>query len=280
MSYHEGELEMQRRAGTRELAGRVARIISPEIPAAAAAFLAAQPFLVVSFDDTASLLSGEPGFAFASSPHEVTIRTDFDADGMIGILAIDLATRRRMRVNGTAARRGDSLIVATREVYSNCPQYIHSRPFDGRVTTACTHVLDAGQRQWIARSDTFFLATSHPRHGADASHRGGEPGFVRVDSPTRLSWPDYPGNNMFNSLGNLVVNPRCGLLFVDFDSGDTLQVAARAEIVTEGDELASFRGALRLLRLRVTSAIRARGALPLRWSAAELSPVLEATGSW
>jgi predicted pyridoxine 5'-phosphate oxidase superfamily flavin-nucleotide-binding protein len=233
MSYHEGELEMQRRAGMRDLAERVARIISPEIPAAAAAFLAAQPFLVVSNDDVASLISGPPGFAFASTPREVTIRTEFEAAGAIGILAIDLATRRRMRVNGDVMRRGDTLVVTTREVYSNCPQYIHPRRFDGRVTTTRTYVLDSSERDWIARADTFFLATSHPTRGADASHRGGEPGFVRVESPTRLSWPDYPGNNMFNSLGNLAVNPRCGLLFVDFDTHRALQLVGRA--VVEGD---------------------------------------------
>src|SRR5438105_5623915 len=113
MSYHEGEIEMQRRAGTRDLAERVARIISPDIPAAAAAFLAAQPFLILSYDDTASIISGAPGFAFASTPREVTIRTDFEAEGKIGILAIELATRRRMRVNGTVTRRGDALVVTT-----------------------------------------------------------------------------------------------------------------------------------------------------------------------
>lgn len=232
--YHEGELEMQRRAGTRDLAERVGRIISPEIPAAAAAFLAAQPFLIISADDTASILSGAPGFAVARSPREVAIRTDFETTGAIGILAIDLATRRRIRINGDVTRRGDSLVVTTAEVYGNCPQYIHPRRFDGRVTTTQTHVLTAEQREWIARADTFFLATSHPIRGADASHRGGDPGFVRVESPTTLSWPDYPGNNMFNSLGNLAVNSRCGLLFVDFENRRALQLRGRA--VVEGDE--------------------------------------------
>lgn len=234
MHYHEGELEMQRRAGMRDLAERVGRIIAPDISAPAAMFLAAQPFVVVSSDDTASILAGEPGFAFASSPREVVILTDFDAQGAIGILAIDLATRRRIRINGNAARREDALVVSTNEVYSNCPQYIHPRRFDGRVTTAHTHGLTAEQRAWIAGADTFFLATSHPTRGADASHRGGEPGFVSIDSPARLSWPDYPGNNMFNSLGNLAVNPRCGLLFVDFANHRALQLRGHATV--EGDE--------------------------------------------
>lgn len=258
MRYHEGELEMQRRAGVRELADRVSRIIAPEIPPVAAAFVAAQPFLIVATVDasgapTASLLGGAPGFASARDARTMTITPtfghdiseDIDATGIIGLLAIDLATRRRMRVNGTAVRRGDSILVTTREVYSNCPQYIHPRAF-------APIALREASPDIIASADTFFLATSHPGSGhparsassmrglearapsADASHRGGPAGFVRVESPTRLSWPDYPGNNMFNSLGNLVVNPRCALLFVDFDRGSALQLRGRA--VVEGDE--------------------------------------------
>jgi hypothetical protein len=92
--------------------------------------------------------------------------------------------------------------------------------------------------------------------------------------------PDFTGNSYFNTIGNLLLQPRCGLLFIDFDSGDTLQVAATAQLIEDGEELASFRGALRLLRFEVREAILVRGALPLRWGQAQLSPVLEATGSW
>ena len=80
--------------------------------------------------------------------------------------------------------------------------------------------------QLIANADTFFLGTIHPSRGADASHRGGPPGFVRVDG-NRLWWPDYPGNNMFNSFGNLAVDPSAALLFIDFDTGTALQFQAR-----------------------------------------------------
>ena len=224
---------MQERAGVRALADRVGRIINAEIPPVAAAFVAAQPFVIVSTVDatgqpTASLLGGPPGFASAEDARTLTIAPafghdvfdDIDATGVIGLLAIDLATRRRMRVNGTAVRRGDSIVVTTREVYSNCPQYIRPRAFAPRS-------LREASRDIIASADTFFLATAHPNRGADASHRGGA---VHVKSPTRLSWPDLPGNNMFNSLGNLLVNPRCGLLFVDFDRAAALRLRGRAEV--------------------------------------------------
>lgn len=234
---------MQERAGVRALADRVGRIIGSDIPPVAAAFVAAQPFVIVSTVDaagqpTASLLGGVPGFASASDAHTLTIAPSFghdvfddiEASGVIGILAIDLATRRRMRVNGMAVRRGDSILVTTREVYSNCPQYIHPRVF------APTSLREAS-RDVIATADTFFLATSHPVRGADASHRGGA---VRIELPTRLSWSDLPGNNMFNSLGNLVVNPRCGLLFVDFERGAALRLRGRATVRGDRERVVVF----------------------------------------
>lgn len=243
MSWHEGELEMQRRAGVRTLADRVARIIGAEIPPVAAAFVAAQPFVIVSTVDasgqpTASLLGGPPGFASARDDRTLTITpafghdvfADVEATGVIGVLAIDLATRRRMRVNGMAVRRGDSIVVTTREVYSNCPQYIRPRAF-------APASLAEASRDIIATADTFFLATAHPVSGADASHRGGA---VRVESPTRLSWPDLPGNNMFNSLGNLVVNPRCGLLFVDFEHAAALRLRGSGAVYGDIERVVVF----------------------------------------
>ena len=81
----------------------------------------------------------------------------------------------------------------------------------------------------IRRADTFFLGTTHPERGRDASHRGGPPGFVRVDG-NDLWWPDYPGNNMFNSFGNLAVEPTAALLFVDFPTGNTVYLSGTAAI--------------------------------------------------
>jgi predicted pyridoxine 5'-phosphate oxidase superfamily flavin-nucleotide-binding protein len=254
MAYHEGELEMQRRAGVQELAGRVSRIIGSDVPPAAAVFLAGRTFVIAATVGaggavTASLLGGRAGFATARTERFVTVEpafghlervfADIAATGMIGLLAIDPPTRRRIRVNGTASRRGAALDISTSEVYSNCPQYITPRGVESLAIAAAPQastgsVLTAGQQQWIAAADTFFLATAHPTRGADASHRGGPPGFVSVEAPGRLSWPDYPGNNMFNSLGNLAIEPRCGLLFVDFATGATLQLRGRA--VVQGDE--------------------------------------------
>ena len=232
MGWHEGELEMQRRAGV-----RVARVPGPDIPPVAGAFLEAQPFVVVATVSSdgavsASLLAGDPGFARATDARTLTLEprtghlervsADVDATGILGLLAIHPATRRRMRVNGAAVRNGRCFTVTTSEVYSNCPQYIHTQP---------------------TPSDTFFIATAHPTHGADVSHRGGPPGFVQVEG-NRLTWPDYPGNNMFNTLGNLVVNPRCGLLFVDFERGTTRQLRGFATVHGDAERYVTFESAL------------------------------------
>lgn len=251
MAYHEGELEVQQRAGTRELSDRVGRIIGDAVPPAAAAFLRERPFVIVatvSGDVSASLLAGPPGFAGAVSDHLVRLDpnaghfdrvvADLAVNSDIGLLAIDPATRRRMRVNGRAAIHGHTIEIVTREVYSNCPQYIRVRealPTFDFVRASRTMSLDDAQRAWIETADTFFIASAHPRTGADASHRGGPAGFVRVESPHRLWFPDYSGNNMFNTLGNLAVNPQVALLFVDFASGRTLQVRGDAKIRWDGE---------------------------------------------
>jgi uncharacterized protein len=213
----------------------------------------------------------------------------------LGLLGIQPHTRRRNRLNGhvmTVDAKGFDLHVD--QSFGNCPKYIQARRADytgprasDAALTRMTR-LDERASRLVREADTLFIASAHPHapdssareHGVDASHRGGRPGFARVDDGAVLTIPDFTGNSYFNTLGNLKVNPRAGLLFIDFASGDTLQVAARAEIVTEGAELASFRGALRLLRLHVEAALFTEAALPLRWTGGEPSPVLEATGAW
>ncbi|MBA3416827.1 MAG: pyridoxamine 5'-phosphate oxidase family protein, partial [Chloroflexia bacterium] len=141
--YHPGELEVQAQAGVPEAARRVGQIIRPEIPPTAAAFLAAQPLVVagsVGSDGSvwASLLTGPPGFAAARSERAIQI-APFDthddrflervaATGTIALLAIEPATRRRVRLNGRAVVASDgSIAVTTEQVYANCPKYIQAR---------------------------------------------------------------------------------------------------------------------------------------------------------
>ncbi len=247
--YHQGELEAQRLAGVRDLAERVGRIIRPTIAPAAAEFLAAQPMVIVATTRRsgivhASALFGRPGFVAANgdasiaihpaSGHLDTVFEDVAETGVFGMLAIEFATKRRMRANGSAVIDGSKILLSTAEVYGNCPQYIERQeamePRFSRSRPSAT--LSESQRQIIAAANMFFIASAHPERGADASHRGGAPGFIRAEE-RRLSWPDYPGNNMFNTIGNLLVNPRCGLLFIDFAGRATLQIEGTASVLWE-----------------------------------------------
>ncbi|SRR5260221_2225379 len=250
--YHQGEIDAQQRAGVRDLAESVGRIIGSSIPPRAAAFLAARSFVVVATRGAdgavrASLLTGPSGFAKATGEqslelrpqagHLATVLADVEATRVMGLLAMDFSLRRRIRVNGRATARDGVIVVATDEVYSNCPQYITPRDDQAPRVVASERegdVLTQAHRDLIARADTFFIASVHPKRGADASHRGGPPAFVEAE-PTRVTWPDYSGNNMFNTLGNLLVEPRCGLLFVDFKSEQSFQIEGHASVNWEGE---------------------------------------------
>jgi predicted pyridoxine 5'-phosphate oxidase superfamily flavin-nucleotide-binding protein len=249
--FHVGELAVQRRAGVEAEAARLAPMLEPaELRGGLAAFLADRTFAVLAARDLAgqlwaSPLIGPAGFLTVTSPTTLhvraTIRTADPLHGLppgqpVGMIAVEFASRRRVRLNGTLTEASDGgLAVDVEQAFGNCPQYIQQRvlaPGDpgqqassgqGRYGTA----LDAADVELIRSADTFFLGTTHPGRGTDASHRGGTPGFVRVEG-SQLWWPDYPGNSMFTSLGNLAVNPEAALLFIDFGTGATLHLSGTA----------------------------------------------------
>ena len=128
------------------------------------------------------------------------------------------------------------------------------------------------QERWIQQADTFLIASAHPEGGADSSHRGGNPGFVRVSESSELTWPDYVGNNMFNTLGNIAANPLTGLLFLDFTSGSTLQLTGQARIIWDTAQMAEHKGAERLVSFRIEQVLEIQNWLPLRWQFNGYSP--------
>ena len=289
--YHEGQLAVQRQAGDTAVAERLGHALRPELPGPVRAFLAAQRLLLAGAADPdgrvwASALAGEPGFittpddrtvAVAALPRAGDPLGDALAAGpaAVGLLALEPQTRRRVRVNGTAERGPDGLRIHTDQVYGNCPKYIARRvPIaPDAATEPGTPVrraaLAPADRARIARADTFFLA-SRTERGADVSHRGGTPGFVTVDGD-RLSFPDYTGNTMFMTLGNLAADPRAGLLFVDWERGDTLQVSGRAAIDWSPERAAALPGAERVVDVTVDAVVHTRAALPLHWALEERS---------
>lgn len=308
-AFHAGELAMQKSTGVPERGARVA-FIRDFMPEQHREFFLLLPFVLAGSLDArgqpwVSGLAGPPGFARSPDPRLLEVNAwppahDPLAHALIpgapiGLLGIQPHTRRRNRMNGHVVDAdGQRFSVRVDQSFGNCPKYIQAREpvYTGEPVAApsleAMRALDDEATALVRRADTFFIASAHPQaaqadapeHGVDVSHRGGKPGFLRVDHGRVLTVPDFTGNSFFNTLGNLLLEPRCGLLFIDPNSGDTLQVAARARIVTQGEELASFRGALRLIRFEVESALRSRAALPLKWGPVEHSPVLENTGTW
>jgi hypothetical protein len=111
--------------------------------------------------------------------------------------------------------------------------------------------LDEDDCAFIHAADHFFLATADAEGRPDCSYKGGMPGFVRVLSPRELAWPDYDGNGQFRSLGNLLVNPHAGLLFVNWQRPSRMRVNGTASVSPEDPLLASWEGAQMVVRLAV-----------------------------
>ena len=311
-TFHEGECAVQERVGVREkLAVLGPRVIRDYMPEQHREFLTQLPFVIVgSLDDQgqpwASVLANPPGFVESPSPRQLLIHAKPQALSPLGdtlrpgnpvaLLGIEPQSRRRNRVNGVVESvTSDGFAVRVRQSFGNCPKYIQARQteFLGNAGAGGKNLQRSGQlgdaaARLIQGADTFFIATSYPavdrnnqgQHGVDVSHRGGKPGFVRVDGDAMLTAPDFTGNFFFNTLGNISIHPRAGLLFINFITGDLLYLAVDAEIIWEGSAVESFAGAERLLRFRVREVLLVEAALPLRWGEASLSPFLEDTGSW
>ena len=306
--WHAGERLLQTRIGVAERMAQIGpKVIRDYMPDQHRAFFAQLPFVVMGTVDAqgdpwAGVLEGEPGFAVSPDPHTLSVAAAPDADdplraGLnlgqpVGLLGIELHTRRRNRMNGrVAAWDGQRFDVAVTQSFGNCPQYIQARDFSFsrppslRVATAQaeTSQLDDAARALIRASDTFFVASYVDSdvggRAVDVSHRGGKPGFVRVDGNV-LTIPDFSGNRFFNTLGNLTANPRAGLMFIDFERGDVLQVSGRAEVVLDSPEIQTFAGAERLWRVHVRRVVRRPGALALRWRFNDYAPTALATGQW
>jgi len=306
--FHAGELHAQQQTGVLEkMAGIGARSIRTVMPEQHQQFFAQLPFIVVGSQDAdgqpwASILTGQPGFVTA--PHERLLRvrarphtsdplhTQLREGAALGLLGIEPHTRRRNRANGVVSTlQEDGFDLDIRQSFGNCPKYIQARqPL--LLESEAQHLphvvqstsLTPAMQAMIAAADTCFIATAlsqiNASHGADVSHRGGKPGFIRVDDSSTLTLPDFVGNSFFNTIGNLLLHPRAGLLFIDFAYGDLLYLAVKVEVIWEGAQVAAYTGAQRLLRCSVMQARLVSEILPLRWSAATQSPFLDAMGNW
>jgi len=304
-TWHAGEVAMQRAAGVDErLAELGPRVLRDHMPEQHREFFEQLPLLFVGSLDAqqrpwASVLSGWPGFVATPDARHLRVdawprRGDPLCGGLalgadLGLLGIEPATRRRNRMNGTVVVLDEAgFEVRVDQSFGNCPQYIQARSprWVERAPAEPVELgprLDAAAGGLIARADTLFIASAAPGAGADVSHRGGRPGFVHVEidqDRAVLTFPDFRGNFFFNTLGNLVAHPKAGLLFVDYATGDVLQVTGRATIVASGPEVEAFAGAQRMVRIEVDAGVWWAQVLPFTWSEPEQASQLAATGRW
>jgi len=302
--WHAGEQQLQAHVGVAERMEAFGRkVIRSWMPDQHREFYRQLPFMLLGAVDAqgrpwASVLEGEPGFADSPDPEHLHLTRRPAADDPaqlrdgepIGLLGIELHTRRRNRLNGHVANlTADGFELSVDQAFGNCPQYIQLRqfqrvPLSDPQTRPAQHLdtLDEPARALIASADTFFVASYVDVDGqrsVDVSHRGGQQGFVRIEG-IRLTIPDFAGNLHFNTLGNLLLNPKAGLLFIDFSTGDLLHLSGRTEILLEDPQIEAFQGAERLWTFEVEQVVRRPAALALRWRFDGMSPTSLLTGNW
>ncbi|WDZ79908.1 pyridoxamine 5'-phosphate oxidase family protein (plasmid) [Ensifer adhaerens] len=309
--WHEGELAIQRSLGVVERMDATGRnFVRTFMPEQHQQFFPMLPFAAFGAVDAkgdiwATMRAAAPGFMQAPDAWNLDVQLPREPDdpadaGMddansIGMLGIQLETRRRNRLNGAIRRDGDDgFTIRVRQSFGNCPQYIQLRqfsfsrdPYEPASQRPVRYTgLDDRARAIIANADTFFVASyvdlDTGERQVDVSHRGGKAGFVEIGEDGVLTIPDFSGNLFFNTLGNFMVNPRAGLLFVDFATGDMLQMTGSAEVILSSPEVAAFQGAERLWRFRPQQVVYRADGMPLRWAFEEngWSPSLLSTGDW
>lgn len=260
--YHSGETAVQERAGVRAIALRRGSMLRDRLIDGARAFIDSRDVVAVGAERSdgtlwASLWCGVPGFFRTDAngerveivtAHDRTVADDpvrriVRRDAPFAMVVIDFATRQRFRVNGLIGRLDPAgLELEVREAFGNCPKYIQRRvrSDDLSIVTSAPAVsgraLDVERCRFIEAIDTAFVASIHPERGLDVSHRGGEPGFVRVEDERTLRIPDYPGNSMFQTLGNLAVDTRAGLALVDFERRRVLSLTGTTTITFDAED--------------------------------------------
>lgn len=308
--FHKGEQAIQQQVGVRDKMERFGQqVIRDFMPDQHQVFYNQLPFVFVGHADSegwpwASILYNPPGFIHARDKSHLQFNAEpVEGDPLrkaikhgvrLGILGIELPTRRRNRLSGFInATLDDGFEMKIDQTFGNCPQYIQTRELEAneektpeKVDVEPLQRLDDTAIKLIKNSDTFFVASylnstgSSATDGVDVSHRGGRPGFVRVDDNGTLTIPDYLGNFHFNTLGNFLENPKAGLLFIDFDNGQLLTLTGTTEVLFDSPDIQFFKGAERLWRFKIDHGFRITNTLPFRWRFGDYSQNTQLTGTW
>lgn len=295
---HRGEIEAQEAAGERMMGQRVSKMLRDVIPPRALGFIDEQLFVIASSQASdgamwASAVVADKPFMRAVNSKEIVIDrasivsshsdlfwSNIAGFDKTGLLFIDLEARMRVRVNGRVDMAGDTLKITVEQAYPNCPKYIQRRALQIEsgakgLQASIEKGTQLGREhiEWINKADTVFVASSDNMGNLDASHRGGNPGFIEVENSTLIRIPDYPGNSLFNTLGNFMVNPKAGLLFVDFKSGKTLQLTGEVCISWDEDGAEEKTGGTkRMWEFSVAKWVMTEPFKGINWQLTEYSP--------
>ncbi|UTW56284.1 pyridoxamine 5'-phosphate oxidase family protein [Kordiimonas sp. SCSIO 12610] len=263
--FHEGELMVQEKLGVKEQVAKYApRMIRDFMPDQHRELFEKLPFVILggldeAGDVWATIMAGTPGFVEAPDTTNLVINAAlFDGDPLtdglltgskVGFLGLETTTRRRNRMNGRVAGKSDQMLaIKVEQSFGNCPQYIQKRTLEitrgsaADIRSHKTDTLSDSAKQTIEQADTFFIASrtadlsDDPATGLDVSHRGGMPGFIEIVDDTTIRIPDYAGNRIYNTIGNIMSDGRVGLLFVDHEQNALLQISGVARIIWD-DEL-------------------------------------------
>jgi len=331
--YHEGELEVQDRAGVLEQSQRIGNMmIKDHMPDQHRNFFSQLPMVFIGAADKqndvwASVLFGEPGFIHSPDESQLIINQQLNqleplANQLqlgddIGLLGLELETRRRNRSNMILAENNDQqMVLSVKQCFGNCPKYIQRRE---RIKVEHTEApesikftnINSELREFITQADSFYIASrsatnnsnddnidvnndnSTPEDniddstdnnikqrtpnnsGVDVSHRGGIPGFIKFNDAGELLIPDYAGNNLYNTLGNITKNPNVGLLFIDYDNSHLIMLTGEAHIVWAEDETLPFSKVDRMTRFRLKHGYHIKHSVPFRWSLQDYSPFVK-----
>ncbi|MBV1876797.1 MAG: pyridoxamine 5'-phosphate oxidase family protein [Pseudomonadales bacterium] len=306
--FHQGEKKIQQRLGVRQSMEQFGRkVIRDHMPQQHQDFYAQLAYLFIGHVDAqgwpwASILCSPDedlkGFMRATNNKSLLINTqplpgdplkeNLQHGHKVALLGIDLASRRRNRL---AARvnhiEQNAFSLNIDQAFGNCPQYIQSRQvkFAARQqqpTRQAFTQLDSQAIALIEQADTFFVSSyignpnkqtveeTDKTHGVDISHRGGLPGFIKIENDV-LSIPDFPGNNHFNTLGNFIENPKAGLLFADFKRGHLLMLTGSVTVHWDHAEQQHFDSAERFWSFQLHQGLWLYDSLPIQWQPEELS---------
>mgnify|MGYP000318415878 CR=1 FL=1 len=312
--FHIGEQKIQERFGIRDKMERFGRqVIRDHLPEQHQDFYSQLPFVFVGHGDKegwpwASILCNSPGFIQPIDDRSLNVTARpvlgdplslaLTQGTKLGLLGIELPSRRRNRLSAHVIEANENGVqLAVDQSFGNCPQYIQAREIEHQDSDSTSESIpesivkkiesfDQSLKELIATSDTFFVASyladgsGNASEGADVSHRGGRPGFVRVDDDRTLTIPDYLGNNHFNTFGNFLENGKAGLLFLDFERGHVLTLTGTVEILWDSPEAEHFEGAQSLWRFHLDHGFWSKNSLPLRWKLDSYSPNSLLTGTW